>query len=176
MSPLRLLALMTALLAVSGILAAADVPEAGGKIPCLVVLAKSAEEHGGTWASSFHASRTTDLTLAVVLPKTLEGEHEVELKIFTPRDNLYQSIRVPMAAPGKTPENRTVASYPMAIKQLRLAQEDYKGKPYYKAEISFPVGGTLITTNSLYGQWRIEAYLDGEKKPCGPPTYLQIEE
>jgi len=162
----------------AGSIAAAeeDPSLAAGRIPPIFILAKSAEEHNGAWASAFHASRTTDLTLAVILPGNTQGEHEVELRIFTPRGHLYQSIRVPLAPPGKSPENRTINGYPMAVPQVALKPEAYRGKTFLKAEIPFPVGGTQISTNSLYGRWRIEAYLDGNRKPSGDPTSLQIDE
>lgn len=150
---------------------------AQGKIPCLAILAKSVEENGGDWATSFHASITTDLTLGVVFPSSIQGEHEVELRLYTPSGHLYQSIRVPVAAPGVSMgTNRTVKDYPMAIRQVVLKPVKYLGKPVYTAEVPFPVGGTLISSNTLYGKWRIEALLDSEKEPCGKPASIQIEE
>ena len=174
-----LLPLVVLLLALPAVLLAADSEQeslAGGRIPCTDILAKSAEEHGGAWATSFHASQTTDLTLAVVFPKSLQGEHEVELRLYTPSGNLYQAIRVPIAEPGKKAENRIVKGYPMAVRQVVPKPEAYLGTAFLKVEIPFPVGGTLISSNSLYGQWRIEALVDQDKKPCGKPAYIQIEE
>jgi hypothetical protein len=174
-----ILLLVAALLFLAPLPAAEEQTEAlaQGKIPCLAILAKSVEENGGEWATSFHASQTTDLTLGIVFPSSIHGEHEVELRLYTPNGNLYQSLRVPVAAPGaSTGANRTVKDYPMAIQQVVLKPVKYLGKPVYTAEVHFPVGGTLISSNSLYGQWRLEALLDAEKQLCGKPAYIQIEE
>jgi hypothetical protein len=179
MARYRIFLALTALLLTLPALLAAEAEEealAGGRIPCTRILAKSAEENGGAWSTSFHASRTTDLTVAVFFPKAFQGEHELELRFYTPRGNLYQSIRVPIAEPGRKAENRPVKGYPMAIRQVVPKPEAYLGTAFFSVEIPFPVGGTLISTNSLYGQWRIEALVDQDKKPCGKPAYLQIEE
>ena len=171
--------LLASLLFVAPLSAAGEPEEtqAEGKIPCIAILAKSVEENGGYWATSFHASRTTDLTLGVALPSSLQGEHEVELRLYTPSGHLYQSIRVPVAAPGaSTGTNRTVKDYPMAVRQVVLKPVKYLGRSVYTVEVPFPVGGTLISSNSLYGKWRIEALLDSEKEPCGKPASIQIEE
>ncbi len=37
----------------------------------------------------------------------------------------------------------------------------YLNQRFYRVDIPFPVGGTLITSNGLYGKWRITAHLDG---------------
>lgn len=176
----RILLLLAALLLAWQALPAADdegeAMAGGGRIPCTDILAKSAEENGGAWATSFHASMTTDLTLAVIFPKNFQGEHEVELRLYTPGGDIYQSIRVPIAEAGRKAENRVVNGYPRAIQQVVPKPEAYLGTALLKVEIPFPVGGTLISSNSLYGQWRIEALVDQDKKPCGKPVYIQIEE
>ncbi len=174
----RILLLAALLLALFAHLVAQaeDEKASAGRIPCTDILAKSAEENGGAWATSFHASVTTDLTLAVIFPKNFQGEHEVEVRLYTPGGDLYQSIRMPIAEPGRKAENRIVNGYPRAIRQVVPKPEAYLGTALLKVEIPFPVGGTLISSNSLYGQWRIEALVDQDKKPCGKPVYIQIEE
>jgi hypothetical protein len=42
--------------------------------------------------------------------------------------------------------------------------------------VTLPVAGTTIVTNSLYGDWKVEAFLDGERDtPCSKPLSFTIE-
>jgi len=144
--------------------------------PCYMVLASSAEETGGRWASEFSAAKTVDLTLTVVLEKAPTKEQVLELRIFAPSGNLYQSLACPVALPGRKAELRPVPGYPRPKKQLVPRTLTYEGKRYYRVDFAFPVGGTMITSNGLYGKWQIVPYLDGQPIPCGKPALIAIRE
>jgi hypothetical protein len=154
-----------------------ETDKALGRPGCAWVLASSAEEHDGAFAKAFSATRTVDLTLTVLLPQSVAEEHVVELRIYTPTGNLYQSLAVPVAAPGRVKaENRTLPGYPRAKKQVLPKAFTYEQVSYYRVDIPFPVGGTLITSNGLYGGWRIAAHLDGSGEPCGKAALVTIAE
>ena len=144
--------------------------------PCYLVLASSAEETGGSWATEFSASKTVDLTLTVVLAKMPTSEHVLELRVFAPSGHLYQSLAWPVSLPSRKAELRSLPGYPKPKKQLVPRQVTISGKRYYKVDFAFPVGGTMITRDGLYGEWRIEPYLDGEPVPCGEATVITIRE
>jgi hypothetical protein len=40
--------------------------------------------------------------------------------------------------------------------------------------VVFPVGGTSITANSIYGTWTVVPILDNAERPCGNTLVLEI--
>lgn len=143
---------------------------------CVRVLAGSAEETPGTWGKLFSATKTVDITFSVIFRFNLRGEHLLELRIYTPQGELYQSIAGQVAEVGRTAEKRLVPGYSRPKLQwvpVPIAHGEKKG---LKVDVPFPVGGTLIQSNSLYGQWRVEAYVDGSPVPCGEPLRFWITE
>lgn len=109
--------------------------------------------------STFSASTILDLKLEVGLsPGVKGGQHQLEFKVFTPKGHLYQSLPATMAAPTAIP-----------------GQPD-RMSPKRTAEATLPVAGTTIVTNSLYGEWRVEAYFDGARETaCARPVFFVIE-
>ena len=145
--------------------------------PCAYVLASSPEEHTNAYASKFSAGRTVDLTLSVLLPTTFTGEHRLALRVYTPNGSLYQELAVPVASPGTAKaqglQTRTLPGYPRAKKVVIPQEVSYL---FYRVDVPFPVGGTLITSNGLYGKWRITAHLDGADDACGAAAQIVITE
>jgi len=105
----------------------------------------------------FSAHKIVDLELEVRFPKKLTGQHELELKIFTPKGNLYQSMSIPFSA--DEPE----------------AVTGRKRRKATKVGTTLPVAGTSIVANSLYGRWKVEAFLDGAEKRCTRPQKFVIK-
>jgi hypothetical protein len=104
----------------------------------------------------FSAAKTDDLEfLATVLPH-VRGSHQLDLRIFTPRGHLYQTLAVPFAAPSGPVRGRRMPPKPLVV-SARL-----------------PVSGTLIMTSSLYGRWRVVPHLDGASEPCGRELRFEI--
>jgi hypothetical protein len=107
---------------------------------------------------AFSASQILDLELQVTLARMKEGGN-VELKIYTPKGHLYQTISVPVSF-GDPKE---------AAKNGRRASKRAS------ATATLPVAGTTIVTSSLYGKWRVEAHLEGNASPCGRAQEFTIE-
>lgn len=103
---------------------------------------------------TFSASTILDLNLEAAV----KGEHQLEFKVYTPKGHLYQSLTATMSAPLATDGRRT--------------REPKKGS----ASATLPVAGTTIVNSSLYGEWKVEAFLDGEREiACAKPLSFVIE-
>ena len=94
------------------------------------------------------------------------------LKVFTPDGHLYQTFEVPVAEEGSSEAERVVEGYPFPLKvaQARAVEvEDERGGAPLALQVvdspPLPVAGTYITTHSLYGRWRVEAWT-GAPRPC----------
>ena len=107
---------------------------------------------------TFSASTILDLKLEVALSPAVKGQHQLEFKVYTPKGHLYQSLSATMNAPAASADRRKRES----AKRTAAA--------------TLPVAGTTIVTNSLYGEWRVEASLDGERETtCGKAFLFVIE-
>jgi hypothetical protein len=102
----------------------------------------------------FSASNVVDLELRVVVPTSAPAV--VELKVFTPNGHLYQELSV-SSAQSSVPSGSTRRSRSTTLKAL------------------FPVAGTTIVNNSLYGTWKVEAYFAGERSACAKPRAFVIK-
>jgi len=105
---------------------------------------------------NFSASDVLDLEFQVVIPAEahLAGQ-SLELKLFTPKGHLYQTLAVPAASQASgTPRRR--ARFRTVTARL-------------------PVAGTTIVNNSLYGTWKAEAYFEGEPTACAKPRSFVIK-
>lgn len=99
----------------------------------------------------FSAREILDLQLLVLLPledpDAPAAGRKIELKLFTPKGHLYQTISMtdsPADPPGASRRRRR----------------------YETLTANLPVAGTTIVNNSLYGTWKAEAYVEGETAPC----------
>jgi hypothetical protein len=100
----------------------------------------------------FSAREVLDLEFFVLMPRSSSSGKRIELKLFTPRGHLYQTLS--MSARDASPSTR----------RRRIEAQG----------ASLPVAGTTIVNNSLYGQWRAEAYVEGESSPCAKPRSFEI--
>jgi hypothetical protein len=149
----------------------------------LITVVTSPEQTGRRILSHhFSATEILDLELHVLFPRSLVGEHDVTLKVFTPNGHLYQTLAVPIV--GQDPHGKDVQAehlrrvdgfpHPMKVKKLKHVR--WLGKHYSHASVLFPVAGTSIVTSSLYGRWSVEAYLDGDPEPSGRARHFRIRE
>ena len=107
---------------------------------------------------TFSASTILDLKLEVTLSNAVKGQHQLEFKVYTPKGHLYQGLLATMTAPAANADRRQ------------------RGSPKRTASATLPVAGTTIVTNSLYGEWKVEAFLDGERETaCAKPLSFMIE-
>ncbi len=125
-------------------------------------------------APSFSATRILDLDFTVLFPAGLEGEHVVELRVFTPDARLYRSLATPFARGAQPQAVRTVEGYARPVPQQALRQVSRGRSQYAAASTKFPVGGTDIVSSGLYGRWRVEAYLDGAEQRCAPAASFNL--
>jgi hypothetical protein len=123
---------------------------------------------------SFSVARILDLTLTVLLPAALDGEHVVELRVFTPDAQLYRSMAVPFARGARPNAVRAVEGYARPVPQQALGQVSRGSRPFATVSAALPVGGTDIVSSGLYGRWRVEAYLDGAQGRCGPAAVFNL--
>ena len=135
---------------------------------------------------TFSSRDTLDLMLRPRVRHVLKGDHLIELKVFTPGGFLYQSMTVPFVggavqAPDEqhaaAPQLRAVPGYPRPLKVQRLVPVRSSGRlTEYEVRARLPVAGTSITQSSIYGTWSVQAFLDGQAEPCGPPTRFTIRD
>lgn len=114
----------------------------------------------------YSATEIADLELRAELGGDLAGDHLLELRVLAPGKHLYQSITVPFDADaGTAVREKAVQGFPrpLAVQHARAAS---KSRDKLLVTGVLPVGGTSITTASLYGGWEVEAYLDGAERPC----------
>lgn len=108
---------------------------------------------------NFSAAEVLDLEFQIVVPaNTSLAGRPLELKLFTPKGHLYQTLAVPAASTASG-----TAGTP-------------KRRPRYQTLTArLPVAGTTIVNNSLYGTWKAEAYLEGERTACAKARSFVIK-
>jgi len=144
--------------------------------------------------ATFSARSVLDLEFQARLRRDLQGDHTLQLKIFTPHGFLYQVMTVPFSgskAPDprprraggttrqapETPVLRSVPDFPRPLPVQALVPVSVGGQRHFQLTTSrFPVAGTSITLGSLYGRWTVVPYLDGQSAPCGPSRPFVIRE
>lgn len=117
------------------------------------------------------AAATEDVTVAVLLPFPLSGDQVVVVKFFTPRGHLYQEVTLPIR---DTPQEVALPGFAWPLPAQVPVRVEVAGRPVSRIATTLPVGGTSIVAASLFGTWGIEAYLNGEARPCGPRATLEI--
>jgi|GEM_PF-1004030 len=111
----------------------------------------------------------------VLLHHAPAGDHLLTLKVYTPHGNLFRTMDVPVTADQK-PGHRHVQGYPYPVPEKAAKDMPYQGQNYPSIDVDFPVAGTSIVNSSLYGRWKIVAFFDGAKTPCGPGSSFQLTE
>jgi hypothetical protein len=132
------------------------VPAPLPRAECLAVQLTSPQ--GPAVRGAFSAQRHYDVDFAVKLaPRAATPGRVVQLKLYTPRGFLYQTLEtaVPQAQPR--PRQRR----PATPKDTTLAAR-------------LPVAGTWITQNTLYGSWKVVPYFEGQTAACGRAATFQI--
>jgi len=110
------------------------------------------------------------------------GNHTVEFRTYMPGGALYQSQAVPISirmGQGVGPSTRALAGYPFPVAVQQPAPEVTRtatgmlptGPALVNVTARMPVAGTPIINSSLYGDWRVEAYLDGATRACATTVF-----
>ena len=138
----------------------------------------SAVEKPQAMGRSFSAARSADLIFHVLFDRSLEEDHVVTLKVFTPNGHLYRQFDVPVASGMEKRSGRTrhLPGYPYPVKVHATSTLKAGKREYESVDVSFPVAGSTIVTSSLYGRWNVEVYLDGAADPCDRPTFFHLRE
>jgi hypothetical protein len=109
----------------------------------------------------FPATRTLDLQFGIRLRRRVEPDARLELRLYTPRGHLYQTLRVEAPAPDANASGNDRYARLRRILRPRTA--------------TLPVAGTAIVNHSLYGRWKVEPHLDGSSRPCGRARSFRID-
>jgi hypothetical protein len=147
---------------------------------CAQVVVGSEQLNKGQFTSSFSASSILDVDIsATFVPGTTKrfesGNHVVEVRVYTPHNYLYQTISVPFTAdPKRTGQTIRLEGYPhpLPIQQMRTVKQGNSSVMAVSARL--PVGGTMISANSLYGVWTAQVYVDGETLPCSQAAKFTV--
>jgi hypothetical protein len=117
----------------------------------------------GEPGDEFQALEVVDLHFLVRLRGELAGEHVLELCLDTPNGHLYEVRTSPVTAdPSRDQVLVPVQGYPDPLPLQYLQNRDGA----QEAAFRLPVAGTLIVSNSLYGQWGVRVHLDGSTIMC----------
>src|SRR5262245_26769223 len=96
----------------------------------------------------FSASKTLDLSFRMRLRNLDDDRHLVSFRVYTPKGHLYQELQVVHAAEPNVRFSNVTAR--------------------------IPVGGTAISTSSLYGRWKVVPHFDGGAKACAAGAAFTI--
>jgi hypothetical protein len=147
-----------------------EVPAPAGSCAAIVVTAPEARTPARTQA--FSATKILDLQLAALLRTRLQGDHTLEMKVYTPKGHLYQVLTVPFSgAAAGAARTRLVEGYPQPLPEQAMTAVRHEGVRRYSISARLPVAGTAIMTSSLYGRWRVDAHLDGALEGCASKTF-----
>lgn len=136
--------------------------------PCLGVTLSATPVSSHTETDKgFSARRVLDINFHVVLAPE-PAPDSLALEVFTPNGHLYQRMDVPIAPAGSGEATRALAGYPFPVKVAVVhAQRGRDGSAASVVDAPpFLVGGTNIVTSSLYGKWRVEAWVKDAPAAC----------
>lgn len=170
-------AILTAVQARAQIGPEGDVTAKASKSQCPRV-AFSSVEKPQAMGRSFSATRSADLIFHVQFDGSLNGDHVVTLKVFTPNGHLYRRYDVPVAS-GMTKRSKTrqLPGYPYPVPVQSTNMLKAGGRTSESVDVSFPVAGSTIVTSSLYGRWKVEVSLDGGTNMCrNKPAFFHLKE
>ena len=136
------------------------------------------------WERPYPASYSiaANVDLGVVVPVVGAGaEGVLELKWRLPGGPLYQSVALPFAVDPAPRAQRRLDGYPFAVPVRRLRSDTHAGRSgpdgpvAPELETSFALAGTSIVESALWGEWTLEAFLDGSDEACTSPLRFRLE-
>lgn len=147
--------------------------------PCASMAAASNQKNGGKTDTNFSASRVIDIDLWILFaPGTVprSPDNLLEVRLFTPGGFLYQSVAIPFSSDPVPNRAVKVDGYPHPIPVRALREITANGARSFGVPVRLPVAGTSIVTNSLYGRWTAQAFVNGDPVKCSEPLSFVIEE
>jgi len=147
---------------------------------CVAVAVGSPEKDKGKVETSFSATGIIDLDFWVVFTpgaaKRFEGDHELEVRIYTPKGHLYTSISTPFSADEKSKgASRKLDGYPHGLAVKTFEQVGFESTAHPAIGVRMPVAGSMIVSNSIYGTWTAEAFVDKQSIACAKSTSFEIK-
>lgn len=146
---------------------------------CSVIQVLSPQKNRFPHPFRFSATQILDLEFRVLLPARVTGEHRLDVKVYTPDHQLYQTLTVPFRGPDAAAPRRTRRKLSDHLQPIAEVEPETVTVGRYRltlVRVVLPVAGTPIVANSLYGQWSATAFLDESPRPCGPGARFVIEE
>ncbi len=119
-------------------------------------------------SDTFSAKKTLNLYINLYWPKN-DTQHIVTLKFYTPSGHLYEEKKVPISVNGEGPKKLQLPGYRFPEKVLMAKSSpniDFNVFNHKITSIPFPIGGTYISKNRLFGIWKVKIYVDSNKSPC----------
>ncbi len=154
------------IVAVALLLAAAPAMAQKGADLCAKVVVSNSAGAPQLAGGSFSARKVEDLRFSVLFLSEVEGDHLLELKVWTPRGHLYETLTAPISSRAAEGAQRVVPNYPRPLEVQVLERVVTREGTFFATGLTFPVGGTAIVANSLYGRWRVDVLLDGQPMAC----------
>lgn len=122
--------------------------------------------------ASFSAARVADLEFGVIIPPRPTQPDHFQIRLFTPAGHLYQAVDLPVARPGNSPEAaRSLPGYPFPVPVAQPESADDVNRGAVRVRTRVPLGGTLVSTSSLYGRWRAEGWAASDRAPCATVSF-----
>jgi hypothetical protein len=124
----------------------------------------------------FRATQIIDLEFSAAFRARLRGPHLLEFKVYTPNGKLYQALVAPFTGDVPRREGRRVDGFPEPLPEQTMQESTGRWRPFFRPGLfhvtaRLPVAGTWIITNSLYGQWRVDLYLDRAEARIGTANF-----
>ncbi len=158
--------LASGLICALGARAQGPASEATAAAPCVGVTlsATPADAHAAT-DKGYSARRVLDVNFHVELAAGSAAE-SLALKIFTPNGHLFQRLDVPLAAADSPEKERALPGYPFPVKVAARRATRASGGNSIVDTPPLAVAGTDVVASSLYGRWRVEAWVAGAASAC----------
>jgi hypothetical protein len=124
---------------------------------------------------AFSATEILEILFEVEIENGPPGEHRLELEIYTPNGHVYQvlasEITIQATKDGSEVRVAALANSSSLGHPNRIFTESNAATGVVP---NFPVAGTLIVTNSLYGIWEVKPSLDGDSAVCTGPIRFNL--
>ena len=127
---------------------------------------------------SFSARDTLNIYVNFYWNASEPQKHVLLLKFYTPGGFLYLKEKFPVAIKVNSPDKMEIPGYRFPLKVRRgkgVVLQEFSIDGTLITPFVFPVGGTYIGKNKLFGRWKLEIFIDGNKTPCGE-IYFNISE
>jgi len=143
---------------------------------CIGFAVASLESPKAKSVPTFSVTTTSDLLLTAVLDASTKGDHVLEIKVITPDGGLYRSITVPITDPGRAAKAQSLKGFPHALLTKPMIWTVIGRRKALAVTVPFPVGGTDIVSNGIYGTWKLKASLDGAPSTCATASSFSLKE